>query len=158
MRRQLIDQITSVLPNCTIFKNKSIFPHRNFDDLMIQDKGLASKVASINTVEELKDLKKEVSKLKTSGGFFHLNEDSTSNIGTTSPAEHNNYKQLSHSPTQQPTPIGSILPELPKAIKNPKNFMFGIKNYDEISEIQRFEPQNARSSKLETEGNKPIKG
>ena len=35
MRRNLVDQVTSLLPSCEIFRSNAIFPKRYFDDLMV---------------------------------------------------------------------------------------------------------------------------
>jgi hypothetical protein len=129
MRRNLIDKITAVLPNCTIFKEKAIYPQRYFDDMVIEDKGIASKVASINTIDELKDLKAEVSKLKTSAGFFNVHEESGSSVFSPVVADqYQHMKTLAHSTTHgAPLNTGSILPELNnRRGKNPNYFMFGV--------------------------------
>lgn len=38
MRRRLIDQVTNILPNCDIFKEKAFYPRKYFDDLMLENK------------------------------------------------------------------------------------------------------------------------
>jgi hypothetical protein len=37
VRRGLIDKITSLLPQCVLFKDNAIYPRRYFDDLMVEE-------------------------------------------------------------------------------------------------------------------------
>lgn len=39
LRRQLIDRMTNILPNCELFEQNAIYPKRYFDDLMVLETG-----------------------------------------------------------------------------------------------------------------------
>jgi hypothetical protein len=39
IRRNLIDRLTNILPQCDLFKNNAIYPKRYFDELMVEENG-----------------------------------------------------------------------------------------------------------------------
>lgn len=39
LRRQLIDRMTNILPNCELFEANAFYPKRYFDDLMVLEAG-----------------------------------------------------------------------------------------------------------------------
>ena len=56
IRRNLVDQLTELLPKCDIFKEKAFYPKRYFDDLMIEDKGFLEQMQGVKSMAELKTL------------------------------------------------------------------------------------------------------
>jgi hypothetical protein len=96
MRRNLVDHINKILPKCDIFKKQAIYPKRYFDDMMVEDKGLHSKIESIQTLGDVYNLQAQVSKSKISGGYAH--NDSSTNINS---ENHINFEKirLGHSPS-----------------------------------------------------------
>ena len=79
MRRNLIDKVTTILPQCEIFKKGAIYPKRYFDDMMIEDRGLQDQLQNIKSMEELKNIQNQYS---TSKNTLNMNHISSTNIDT----------------------------------------------------------------------------
>ena len=59
MRRNLIDQLTQLLPTCHIFREKAFYPKKYFDDLMLQESDnheVLEQMATMQSIEKMSSI------------------------------------------------------------------------------------------------------
>ena len=95
MRRNLIDRVSNILPECDLFKNSAFYPKRYYDDLMVEEKGYLEHFVGQQTRVEFKTLQQSrLSHLAVPGA------NSSTQVGSEAQLRGTQHR-LNYSPTHQ---------------------------------------------------------